>query len=66
MQEPFGAYTWYAVNDQPSDKALYDFTLTTPRRGSGSPTASSTSREEVDGQHGHRPGTSTAARRRTS
>jgi aminopeptidase N len=29
MQEPFGAYSWYAVNDQPSDKALYDFTLTT-------------------------------------
>jgi aminopeptidase N len=27
MQEPFGAYTWYAVNDHPSDKALYDFTL---------------------------------------
>jgi len=32
MQEPFGAYTWYAVNDQPSDKALYDFSITT---GSG-------------------------------
>ena len=30
MQEPFGAYTWYAVNDQPSDKAFYDFTLTAP------------------------------------
>ena len=29
MQEPFGAYSWYAVNDQPSDKALYDFTLST-------------------------------------
>lgn len=27
MQEPFGAFTWFAVNDQPSDKALYDFTL---------------------------------------
>ncbi len=27
MQEPFGAFTWYAVNDQPADKALYDFTL---------------------------------------
>ena len=36
MQEPFGAYTWYAVNDQPSDKALYDFTLARARRrGSG-------------------------------
>jgi aminopeptidase N len=30
MQEPFGAYTYYAVNDQPSDKALYDFTLRVP------------------------------------
>lgn len=30
MQEPFGAYTWYAVNDQPADKALYDFELSVP------------------------------------
>ncbi|MEO9321937.1 M1 family metallopeptidase [Nocardioides sp. C4-1] len=29
MQEPFGAFTYYAVNDHPSDKALYDFTLWT-------------------------------------
>lgn len=29
MQEPYGAFTWYAVNDQPADKALYDFTLDT-------------------------------------
>jgi aminopeptidase N len=29
MQEPYGAFTWYPVNDQPADKALYDFTLTT-------------------------------------
>jgi aminopeptidase N len=26
LQEPFGAYTWYPVNDQPSDKAYYDIT----------------------------------------
>jgi aminopeptidase N len=26
MQEPFGAFTWYPVNDQPSDKAYYDIT----------------------------------------
>ena len=32
MQEPFGAHTWYAVNDHPSDKALYDFTLRVPAR----------------------------------
>ena len=30
MQEPYGAYTWYPVNDQPSDKAFYDFTITAP------------------------------------
>jgi aminopeptidase N len=35
MQEPFGAYTWYAVNDQPSDKALYDFTLRVPHPMTG-------------------------------
>ncbi len=35
MQEPYGAFTWYAVNDQPSDKALYDFTLTVPAPWSG-------------------------------
>ncbi|MGC4110053.1 MAG: M1 family metallopeptidase [Nocardioides sp.] len=31
MQEPFGAYTWYAVNDTPADKAFYDFTITAPK-----------------------------------
>ncbi len=30
MQEPYGAYSWYAVNDQPSDKALYDVTISAP------------------------------------
>ena len=30
MQEPFGAFTWYTVNDQPSDKALYDIAVTAP------------------------------------
>lgn len=28
MQEPWGAYTWYPVNDHPSDKAYYTATLT--------------------------------------
>jgi aminopeptidase N len=31
MQEPFGAFTWYPVNDQPSDKALYDVRVSAPR-----------------------------------
>ncbi len=35
MQEPWGAYTWYAVNDHPSDKALYDFRITTPSPWTG-------------------------------
>ncbi|WP_344498121.1 M1 family metallopeptidase [Dactylosporangium maewongense] len=30
MQEPFGASTWYPSNDQPSDKALYDISITVP------------------------------------
>ena len=30
MQEPYGAHTWFPVNDHPSDKALYDFTLSVP------------------------------------
>jgi len=28
--EPFGAQTWYPVNDHPSDKATYSFTLDVP------------------------------------
>ncbi len=31
QQEPFGALTWYPVNDQPSDKALYDVQVAVPR-----------------------------------
>jgi aminopeptidase N len=31
MQEPFGAFTWYPVNDQPSDKAFYDARISVPR-----------------------------------
>lgn len=30
MQQPFGAFTWYPVNDHPSDKALYDVKLNVP------------------------------------
>ena len=35
MQEPFGAYTWYPVNDHPSDKAFYDATMSVPRPWTG-------------------------------
>jgi aminopeptidase N len=30
MQEPYGASTWYPVNDTPSDEAVYDMTVTVP------------------------------------
>ena len=30
FQEPYGAFTWYPVNDHPSDKALYDAAISTP------------------------------------
>jgi aminopeptidase N len=35
MQEPYGAYSWYAVNDQPADKAFYSFILTAPQPMTG-------------------------------
>jgi aminopeptidase N len=35
LQEPYGALTWYPVNDQPSDEALYDVALTVPRGWAG-------------------------------
>ena len=49
MQEPFGAFTWYAVNDQPSDKAFYDFTLTVPSPWVGIANGTLESRSEADG-----------------
>jgi aminopeptidase N len=35
MQEPWGAYTWYPVNDHPSDKAFYDARIDVPSRWTG-------------------------------
>lgn len=35
LQEPYGALTWYPVNDQPSDEALYDIALNVPRGWAG-------------------------------
>lgn len=49
MQEPYGAYTWYAVNDQPSDKALYDFTVTVPAPWTGVANGELVSRTEEGG-----------------
>ena len=50
MQEPFGAFTWYPVNDQPADKALYDFTLRAPRAWVGVANGELTSRR-IRGGH---------------
>ena len=49
MQEPYGAYTWYAVNDQPSDKALYDVTVSAPAPLVGVANGTLTSRRTTDG-----------------
>ncbi|MEU7748468.1 M1 family metallopeptidase [Nonomuraea sp. NPDC049158] len=31
LQEPYGAFTWFPVNDHPSDEARYDVAVTVPR-----------------------------------
>ena len=49
MQEPYGAYSWYAVNDQPSDKALYSFEISTPAPWVGVANGELLSRDEQDG-----------------
>ena len=35
MQKPFGAYTWFPVNDHLSDKAFFDVRMTVPERWTG-------------------------------
>ncbi len=35
MQKPFGAFTWYPVNDHPSDKAQYTVRLNVPDKWTG-------------------------------
>lgn len=50
MQEPYGAHTWYAVNDHPSDKALYDITVSVPSPWTGVAGGELVSREERDGR----------------
>jgi aminopeptidase N len=50
MQEPFGAFTWYPVNDQPSDKALYDFIIRAPENWVGVANGVLKSRATEDGQ----------------
>lgn len=50
MQEPHGAYTWYPVNDQPADKALYDFTISVDSPWVGVANGQQQSQADQDGQ----------------
>jgi aminopeptidase N len=49
MQEPYGAFTYYPVNDQPSDKALYDITVTVPSPWTGVANGELVDQTEADG-----------------
>ncbi|WP_457207436.1 M1 family metallopeptidase [Nocardioides sp. P5_C9_2] len=49
MQEPYGAYSWYPVNDQPSDKALYDITVSVPSPWTGIANGRLVSTSQKDG-----------------
>ena len=49
MQEPFGAYTWYPVNDHPSDKAFYDVRIVAPRGMVGVSNGRQVARRTVSG-----------------
>jgi aminopeptidase N len=50
MQEPFGAFTWYPCNDQPSDKALYDVRISAPDRWVGISNGTMTHRVRANGR----------------
>ena len=50
MQEPYGAFTWYAVNDQPSDKAHYDISVDAPDPLVGVANGELTERTDSDGR----------------
>jgi len=50
MQEPFGAFTWYPVNDHPSDKAFYDVRISAPRGMVGVFNGEMTRRRTVGGR----------------
>lgn len=49
MQEPTGAWSWYAVDDQPADKATYDVTVSVPAPRVGVANGTLLSRDEADG-----------------
>jgi aminopeptidase N len=47
QQEPYGAFTWFPCNDQPSDKALYDVAITAPDGWAGVTGGTFTGRTET-------------------
>ncbi len=50
IQEPYGAYTWYPVNDMPADKAMYTVRLDVPDKWIGISNGTMTTRKHL----GHR------------
>ena len=50
MQEPYGGFTWYPVNDQPSDEAIYDIAVTVPTGWAAVANGALTSTQQ-DGSH---------------
>lgn len=50
MQEPYGAFTWYPVNDQPSDKAFYDLRIDAPGKWVGVSNGRLVSRRSAGGR----------------
>jgi aminopeptidase N len=49
QQEPYGAFSWFPCNDQPSDKALYDVAITAPDGWAGVTGGTFQGRTEVNG-----------------
>ena len=50
MQEPFGAFTWYPVSDQPSDKAMYTVRVNVPDTMIGISNGTMTGRSSTGGR----------------
>lgn len=50
MQKPYGAFTWYPVNDHPSDKANYSVRLDVPDKWVGVSNGRMDSRTTIDGR----------------